>query len=471
MQTLTEKEFKQRYGTIGVMQFKDEKKEESLFGSIKQDLMNRGETNANLLSKPSQSFGDSALTGLKVAANTAGGISDVAGQSLQRLPVVGGAIKKAGQAISSTFNKATEKLGGTKFFQEAAGGLPEGNRLEKGLEAASAGGEIAGNILGADIGLGAARGAASGARKGAASLGSVPRPDLSGATKNIAGAVRDVVPTAQGFVDNNLAKALDLTPGDLMKIEASTGNPVGRWLADNNLIGTNKMTTEGMIQNFFAENYAQVRNEIGKVKTKYDRTSVPRFEETLKAIYNETQGKLGLEKTNEEILRLMKKDVVSLEDIQRTKELLDEHFSLYKMTGEVGQGVTKEGLANVRKELKDFIEGQVAKETGADIRAMNNNVATAKSLADAIKTRSTRGLTRSNVTWRDAAVGMGLTYFGSPLAGLAAVVVWKVLTSPTARLRMARYVDQLSDAKRLRLSEDIRDGKVPQEVVDIVDEK
>ena len=48
------------------------------------------------------------------------------------------------------------------------------------------------------------------------------------------------------------------------------------------------------------------------------------------------------------------------------------------MTGEVGQGVAKEGLANVRKELKDFIESQVAKETGADIRIMNNNVATAK---------------------------------------------------------------------------------------------
>ncbi len=262
---------------------------------------------------------------------------------------------------------------------------------------------------------------------------------------------------------------MDLTPSDLSNIEASTGNQVGKWMADNNLIGTNKATTQSAIDAFKTQNYNAVRSEIGKVTQSYKPTQVPRFIDALKAIKGQIDGTVGLEKVNAEIDNLLKKKTVTLNDVQRAKELMDDHFSLYKVTGDVASGVAKQGLANVRSGLKDFIEKQVQKYTGADIREMNNNVSTARSLSDAITTRSPRGLTRANITNRDVMTGLGLTYFGTPLLGIASVLVKKLATSPTVRLRVARYLDQLTDAQRLKISEQLQKGSIPPDIQKITE--
>lgn len=280
----------------------------------------------------------------------------------------------------------------------------------------------------------------------------------------VKGAIKDVTPSAQGLINHNIAKALDLTPGDLINIEKSTGNDFGRWMADNNLIGKNKPTTEANIKNFFKTNYEAVRAEIGKVTQIYKPYQVPRYIDSLKQIYQKTQGTPGLEKVNVEIDNLLHKQDITLADVQRVKELMDEHFNLYKVTGDVAEGVSKEGLANIRTDLKNFIEQQVKEQTGADIRQMNNNVQTARSAADAITTRSTRGLTRANITWRDVMTGLGLSYFATPLIGIPAIFARKLLTSPTVRLRFARFIDQLSDAQKARIVKQLTEGTMPPEV-------
>ncbi len=166
---------------------------------------------------------------------------------------------------------------------------------------------------------------------------------------------------------------------------------------------------------------------------------------------------------------MLTKKKLTLEDVQAAKELLDDYSSLYGKQGDVLQGIEKQGLANVRDGLKTFIETEVKKNTGADIRQMNNNVSTAKTLNEAIEKRSTRGLTRANITWRDAMVGLGVYAFASPLAGLAAVVAYKLATSPTARLRFARWLDQQGDAKRAAINNAFKEGRVPKEVQEILE--
>lgn len=477
MQTLTDKEFKDKYGSSALdalnkaPQAND--KQTGLFESIKNDLTARGNTNADLLTSSDGSTGQNIVGGLKMAANTAGGIGDVAGEALKRTPVVGGLIGATGNAIKSGFNAVTDNLSNTKFFKEAAAGSSPNSPVEQGLSAASSGGEIAGQILGADQGAGflnkAKDVATSIPSKISGAVDSIPKPDIEGAMTNLKGAIGDVVPSTQNIIDHNIAKGLDLAPGDLSTIEAKTGNQVGKWLSDNNLIGTNKATTQAAIDAFKTQNYNAVRSEIGKVTQIYKPYQVPSYVDALKAIYAQTKDTLGLEKENAVINNLLVKKDITLADVQKVKELMDDHFSLYKAVGDVADNTTKQGLANLRSNLQKFIEDQVQKTTGADIRGLNNNVTTARALSDAITKRSPKGLTQANFNSRDAMMAMGLTYFGSPLLGAAAVLVKKIIFSPTARLRFARWLDEKSDAYRAQLSDQLAQGKVPAEVQKFVD--
>lgn len=478
MQTLTDEQFKQKYGSSALDALnkspQENEKQTGLFESIKNDLTARGKTNADLLTSSDGSAGQNIVGGLKMAANTAGGIGDVAGEALKRTPVVGGLIGAAGDAIKTGFNAVTDKLSNTKFFKEAAAGSSPDSPVEQGLSAASSGGEIAGQILGADQGAGVLNKAKDVATsipsKVSSAVDSIPKPNLGATGSYLQSAFKDVTGTVQNRIDHNIATALDLTTGDLGKISASTGNEVGEWLSKNNLIKTNKALTQEAIDAFKTQNYNSVRSEIAKVKQVYTPDQVPRVTDALQAIKQQIQGKVGLEGDNAIVDKLLAKTEYSLKDVQQVKELLDDHYSLYKALGDVAENETKKGLANVRTDLKDFIESEVQKNTGADIRQMNNNVSTARSLSDAITTRTSRGITRNMFSQRDVMMGMGLTYLGSPLLGVAAVLIKKIATSPTVRLRVARYLDQLSDAQKAKISAELEKGNVPSEIEKLTNE-
>lgn len=467
MQTLTDKEFKDKYGVIAASTFDASKKKEGVFDSIKNDIQKRGEENVNILSKSSSGFGEDVSKGFQVAGNTAGAVGDVVGEGIKAIPGVGGIVNAVGGAIGKGFNAVTDKLGGTKFFQEAAEGLPEGNTLEKGLKIGAGAGEVAGNILGADIGVGAAKGAIKTAGKAGSKVGetvSTMAEKAGPATQYVKGAIRDVVPTTQMRIDENIAKGLDLTATDLKNIEQSTGNPVGTFMAEHNLIGSNRATTEGLIKGFFQTNYKAVRDEIGKVTKTYKPTEIPRYTDALKQLQQTVDGIPGMEKEAAQVDNMLNLGrPIILNDVQAVKEMLDKHYNLFNNAGDVAQNITKQGLANVRGELKTFIENEVKQNTGADIRAMNNNVMTSKGLVDAIEARSTRGITRSHFSQRDLMIGLGLSYFGSPIVGVGYVFLKKLAESSTARLRFARWLDQLSDAKKANVAKQLNAGEVPAE--------
>lgn len=280
-------------------------------------------------------------------------------------------------------------------------------------------------------------------------------------TKNVIG---DVVPSVERTINHQVTRALDLTQGDVKNIASSTGNEVGEWLAKKNLIGQTKEKTENAVKDFYEQSYKAVRDEIGSVNKTYTEADIPRFKQTLDTIQKQVTDVPGLENTYREVSELLKKPELTLQDIQRAKELLDDTFSLYKVTGDVKEGAQKEGLAQIRKELKEFIEQEVKGATGSDIAALNNDVATARSIADAVVERSTRGLTRSNITMGDFGLfGFG-SFAGTPLFGAALVLGKKIIESPTIRLRFARLMDRLSDAKKVRIIRELSEGKVPTEI-------
>lgn len=297
--------------------------------------------------------------------------------------------------------------------------------------------------------------------------------------KPVKNAVRDVVPTMDQSINHQVTQALDLTASDVKNIHLSTGNEVGRFMADKNLIRENVPASMKAVDDFFQENYKTVRSEIGKVTDTYKPSNVPRYTEALKAIEKKIDKVPGLQETQVEVAQLLgKKKNITLNDVQRVKELIDDHYSIYGKTGDVGEAVAKQGLDNVRKDLKSFIVDQVKEKTGADINELNNNVSTAKGIMKSVEARSTSGLTRSNIQRGDFGafgVGTALSFpvLGplAPLAGVAAVFVKKVLEAPSIQLRIAKFLDGISDAKKAQIKATLESGKIPPEFEQFIKKK
>lgn len=451
METLTADKFKQKYGVVGTEAFKAEKKKEGLFDEIRQAF--------------SQGIGR-AGQGIQEAGPISGSAEGI-------VPGVGKILGGVTQAITAplapifnrtiepAINAIGEKIGSIPAVQKFAAS-PTGEKTSQIAETVADYAGAAGLVAGGPLAGRTAAGIPGMASKGAQAI---PKPKVGAVAKDVKGAVRDIIPTRQNYIDSSLAKALDLTQDDLRNIAASTKNEVGPWLAQNNLIGKNKADTQAMIKQFFTENYQAVRTEIGKVKNEYLPVQVPRYTDALKAIQLRVTGVVGLEKQAALIDNMLRKEKLTLKDVQAAKELIDDYSSLYNKQGDVLQGIEKQGLATVRDGLKTFIEDEVQKNTGADVRPMNNNVATAKNIGDAITARSQRGLTRVHVSNRDIMTGLGLTYFGTPLLGVGYVLLSKIWQSPSMRLRVARYLDKLNDAQKMKISEQINNGKIPPEIL------
>lgn len=297
-------------------------------------------------------------------------------------------------------------------------------------------------------------------------------PKSTGKIDYLKSTVRDIIPTKQGIINESVTKGLDLSPGDLATIGKSTGNDVGTWVSKYNLIGKNKNETQANINKFYKDNYATVRAEIDAVPNVYKQYSVPRYVDALKQIQKQIKGIPGLEQASVEVQNLLAKQELKLSDVQKAKELLDDHFSLYKKTGDVGDSVSKEGLANIRSELKNFIEGEVKKNNPEiDIQTLNNNVQTARSLEDAIITRAPKGLTKSNIRVGDLGI-LGIGWgIGGPLVGAALLLGKKVIETPTIRLRMARMIDKMSDLQKAKIQSELEAGFIPEEFAPFVKQK
>lgn len=367
-------------------------------------------------------------------------------------PTVGKVINYAGDKISD--NPTVQKFATSKAGEVTS-------RVTEDIANLNT---IAGAVAGSKTAMKVGKAIPGTVRAGAATTEEL----ASRVTKPLRNAARDVTPTMENIVNHQVSRALDLTQGDIKNINRATGHEVGQFIAEKNLIGANKAATVSKIETFFKQNYDAVRTQIGRVAKIYKQDAVPRYTEALVELKKQVGKVPGLQQSNAEVTALLKKKNVTLADIQRVKELMDDHFSLYKVTGHVREGIAKEGLANIRKDLKVFIEREVKQNAGSDIRELNNNVATTRSILDAVADRSTRGLSRTHLTLSDLSLFTGGSIAGTPLFGAALVIAKKILQSPSVRLRIAQYLDSLSDAQTAAVAEALQTGKVPPELDQII---
>jgi len=279
----------------------------------------------------------------------------------------------------------------------------------------------------------------------------------------------DIIPTRKDVISGQITKALDLTQGDISNIKQLTNNDVGDFIARNNLIGANKEDTLKALKEITDTQYKTVRDEIGKVTNKYTSADIPRVKESLMLLESQVKGVPGLEETYKQVKSLLRKKDVTLSEVQKVKELLDDQFSLFKATGDVKEGTIKKGLANVRKDIKQFIEKEVKNTTGADIAQLNNDVSTGKSILNLASKRSTREFTRANVSLADLGFFGTGSMVATPLGGAAAVLAKRIIETPTVRLKIAKFLNSISSKEKTAIKNALIKGDTPKVLKDIVE--
>jgi len=250
----------------------------------------------------------------------------------------------------------------------------------------------------------------------------------------------EALPTARRIAEGEVVKALDLTQGDISRITQKTGNNVTDFMVRNNVF---KETPEEIVlalDDLKTQRMAEVRVPIQQVQTVYSPADVPRVRDALTTVQNSISDVPGLEDVASEVNALLNKPNYTLSDVQRAKEILDQNSSIFNRMGDARQTATAEGLANIRAELKLFIEDEVLKATNGqvDIRSLNNDVATAVEIAEAVESRATRGLTRQGLSVFDGILGFSAAAAFDPITALGVVGIKKLSQTPSFRIALAR---------------------------------
>lgn len=275
--------------------------------------------------------------------------------------------------------------------------------------------------------------------------------------------IEEAAPTAGRFAEGEIVKALDLTQDDVRRISQKTGNDVSDFVSRNNLLKETPGEIAMALDDFKTSQYDLVRSEVAKVPDVYTKETVPRINDALSAVKEVVDDVPGLEDVALEVNRLLEQPNYSLSDVQRAKEILDANVNIYTRAGDVSAAKRAQGLANVRADLRSFIETEVARATNGqtNIQKLNNDVATARELADAIELRETRGLTRNYSPLTSTILG-GAAFAGTGdiFTALGVAGVSKIIQTPSFRIAVARALNATPVEDLARWSKEIAEGNL-----------
>lgn len=272
--------------------------------------------------------------------------------------------------------------------------------------------------------------------------------------KATVGILSEVLPIKK-MGERSLNRAFGLTDVEIRNFRSKHGNSPAKYIMDKKL-GGDTDTILNSIEDIKDTNYKGVRETVSQVETTYSPNSVPRIKQSLDIIESDVDVP-GLENLKNEVTALKNKENYTLSDVQRVKELIDETQSIYSRAGDVSGSAKAKGLANMRDELKTFIENE-AKPYG-DVEAMNKEVSSAREMEDMILKNAEKGLNRASVGLTDmiligsAGTGVGIL----PAAGI--LLVKKLIESPTLRIKFAATLNKVDKSQLVKMAREIKSGK------------
>lgn len=422
-----------------------------------------------------------AKEGFSAAGNSSGNPLTFGENVLKGLSGAAGAVTAPFAPIAKPVGYAVESMAGNKGpfglanlpivqkFSDTKAGAATARVAEDVSNAANVVGTVGGFMGGPKV-AGKAAGAADTVAQGVQGFATKTAEDVRAMGSKVGTAMqgfsKGMIPTKAQIINSEIAKVFDLTPGDITKFFAKTQEDFGNFLVKNNLIGDSVDSSISRIRGFFDDNFKAVRSDIKKAVengAQYPQLKIPGYTQALNEVISKIDGVAGLESQLRSAKALLNKVYPTLEDVQMVKEMLDNHFQLYNVIGDVASGANKLGLANIRGVLQRFLEDEVRQRVGTDIRQLNKNVSSAKSTLSMIAQRSTRELTRANLSLSDFGTFGGGAFLGGPATGIAAVFLKKMYQNPNLKLKFIRLLGKLDDTELAPITSDLENGVIPKQ--------
>lgn len=334
------------------------------------------------------------------------------------------------------------------------------------------------------LGAGAAKGISTIAQLGKTS---VPLESVAATTgrlgESLAGAASTIDPAmnigkvgmaagktlVKGLAPESLvAKAMGISTTDAKNIlkENVAGVSPEEWLLKNKIISMKGDTPESVLQKLeqsATASKSQVDAALKGIKTTYGAvgddaakasamTRVSQALDTLETLYKDRPG---LEKPLSEIAKFKGKvanGVLTLEDVNSVKRLLDDADLIYSKAADVQSSVAAKGLSVVRDEIKTFIEKEAKANGVPQVAEWNKNTQVAKAIEKAIKSASVRMDRKSTLSLTDYITGGIGSSFGGAVGGIGLVVGKKLLENPRFRTALASVLSRLDPTEFAILS-------------------
>ncbi len=158
-------------------------------------------------------------------------------------------------------------------------------------------------------------------------------------------------------------------------------------------------------------------------------------------------GTIGNEDVLAQIDALKNKGVLSLEDIQSVKQMMDKYMQIYSNSGDVKAGAMAAGLKNVRADIQHFIENEAADSGFKDIASLNKKIQVAHEIRDAINKVALRQGSNNILSLTDLIVGSVAGASGGLHVGVGLVLAKHIVSSQRFKTAVASILYSLSPAQ------------------------
>lgn len=239
-------------------------------------------------------------------------------------------------------------------------------------------------------------------------------------------------------------KALNLNPSDVRKIKRPNvaGKNPSEWLLERDFTG-NQLKIADDLDVYSAGTKTKVDEGLAGITKRFpaeEAQSARQILDVLKQTFSDIPGN---EKLVSRLDNLRTKTDYDLTELNNIKRLVDSNLKIFRTTGDIKSGAISQGLANLRDDLKTFIEERAASEGFKEVKELNKETQVAKEIEESLRKRVDVQSKLPELGLRDAIVAAGGFAAGDPTFGLLTVAAKKTAESAAFRTYLANKLKSI----------------------------
>ena len=266
----------------------------------------------------------------------------------------------------------------------------------------------------------------------------------------VAETVKDIW-TAWKAAEGLIWSTLKLNRTDIDRFKRfSWGKSPSRFLLDKDLAKWSKETIAQETANFAKNKFDELNESVSWIKGTHQNG---KFTQAFDSLLSNVEWVPWLEDKLADLIKLKAKHDstwLDLSEVLELKRKIDQDADIFTVAWEVKAAKQKEWLANIRKNIKEFIEDEASK-TWVDVKELSNDI----QLSTEIKQWLAKIINReesNNIFWLMDWIITAWTAWTLWLeAAAVAFIGKKVLDNPSLRNSVARWLNSLDDITKTKL--------------------